>query len=237
MAQASKKDVNPTGERAQDFAARLGDVIDAQRSANSFAKSIGIAESTLRNWLGGRSWPDVDKLVKIAEAAGVRLEWLATGEGSREGVSEGHVTPYLIHDTMPENRLALLHSPRGKPVVPAPGLVYVMISAGAKGYVIQELSQSPENLTIRFVRGDAMEPTMKDGDTVLLDTSVVDIASDGLYGLMMAGTDEPMFRRCQRMPRGMVRAACDNPAYAGFEFKPGAEVAVIGKMAWLGHNI
>lgn len=228
---------DPEVAEARTFAERLREVIATQGSANAFAKRIAVAESTMRYWLSGKAGPDVDTLVKIAGVAGVRLEWLATGEGGREGTSEGQVIPYLIRDTKPENRSGLFHDPQAEPLVPAPGLVYVMVSAGAKGYVIQELPQSPDDLTIRFVRGDAMESTMKDGDTALLDTSADEIGVAGLYGLVMAGAVEPMFRRCQRLPGGIVRAACDNPAYAGFDFKPGEDVEVIGQVIWLGHNI
>jgi transcriptional regulator with XRE-family HTH domain len=50
-------------------------------TVSSFARSCGLPEATIRSYLDGRK-PVFDKLVKIANAAGVTLDWLATGKGS-----------------------------------------------------------------------------------------------------------------------------------------------------------
>lgn len=50
------------------------------KSVNSFAQSCGVSEGSIRQYLNG-TIPRMDKVVQIAKAAQVRLEWLATGEG------------------------------------------------------------------------------------------------------------------------------------------------------------
>ncbi len=62
------------------FSDRLRIVLDAEESALAFARKSDVGESLLRRYLSG-SEPGLDKLVRIASAASVRLEWLATGEG------------------------------------------------------------------------------------------------------------------------------------------------------------
>lgn len=49
-------------------------------SANAFAQKCEISEGSIRQYLNG-SIPRMDKVVTMARVAGVRLEWLATGEG------------------------------------------------------------------------------------------------------------------------------------------------------------
>ena len=64
------------------FAARLKQII-GENSVSQFAKKCGFAESMLRKYLLGSSVPGADKLVRMAQAAGVSLRWLATGEGTQ----------------------------------------------------------------------------------------------------------------------------------------------------------
>lgn len=66
-------------------------------SANSFAKKCEMSEGSIRQYLNG-SIPRMDKVVTMARVAGVRLEWLATGEGPmREGERpEGDLNERLL---------------------------------------------------------------------------------------------------------------------------------------------
>lgn len=56
----------------------------AGESGYSFAKKCGMAESLIRKYLSGESLPGLDKLVTIADAADVRVGWLANNEGPKE---------------------------------------------------------------------------------------------------------------------------------------------------------
>lgn len=49
-------------------------------SVHAFAARAKIGDSTMRKYLSG-SEPGLDKVIRIARAARVRLEWLATGSG------------------------------------------------------------------------------------------------------------------------------------------------------------
>jgi transcriptional regulator with XRE-family HTH domain len=53
----------------------------AGESNRSFAEKCAISEGTLRRYLSGETFPPLDTLEVIANAAGVRLSWLASGEG------------------------------------------------------------------------------------------------------------------------------------------------------------
>ena len=62
-----------------DLASRIRALIGSE-SIRGCALKWDIPEGSLRQYLNG-SVPGVDKVIAIARGAGVRIEWLATGEG------------------------------------------------------------------------------------------------------------------------------------------------------------
>lgn len=67
---------------ASTFPARLADVI-GNSSVRAFARRASVSDTFLRQCLAGRTEPTRTKLLAIAEAGGVSVEWLATGQGTR----------------------------------------------------------------------------------------------------------------------------------------------------------
>ncbi len=53
-----------------------------KESVSSFARRSGLAESVLRSYLREGRMPPLDKALAMAVAAGVSVDWLATGAGS-----------------------------------------------------------------------------------------------------------------------------------------------------------
>ncbi|MBE2259491.1 MAG: hypothetical protein IAE88_11570 [Rhodobacteraceae bacterium] len=64
------------------LAARLKAII-GEESVSSFARRCRLAESVLRTYLRDGRMPPLDKASVIAAAAGVSVDWLATGRGAR----------------------------------------------------------------------------------------------------------------------------------------------------------
>ncbi|WP_291995609.1 helix-turn-helix domain-containing protein [Candidatus Accumulibacter sp. ACC003] len=64
------------------LAARLKALI-GNESIASFARKCAMAESVLRTYLRDGRMPPLDKAFAIAAAAGVSVDWLATGQGAR----------------------------------------------------------------------------------------------------------------------------------------------------------
>lgn len=67
-----------------DIAARIRDAIGEEPVA-AFGRRCGIGESLLRKYLAG-SEPSATNLAKIADAAGVTVDWLATGRGPKRRI-------------------------------------------------------------------------------------------------------------------------------------------------------
>ncbi|MCH7479732.1 MAG: helix-turn-helix domain-containing protein, partial [SAR324 cluster bacterium] len=119
----------------------------------------GISESQLYRYIGGESSPTIEPLVQIARAAGVSLEWLATGYGSRRG-GEAVAGMRKLEESLDVADLAPARrgpAPAGEEVE---AVTVAMFFQGA-GVLIQELRLVPQNLAIRLVRGDSMEPTLR----------------------------------------------------------------------------
>lgn len=72
-------------------------------SIRSFAVRAGLADGTLRNYIDGGRFPDLDILAVIADTGNVNLGWLATGEGPMRGESmpcHGHVDERLLLEAL-----------------------------------------------------------------------------------------------------------------------------------------
>lgn len=85
-----------SGNQIEGFTDRLKFVI-GDESVNSFANKCGFSEGMLRKYLTG-SIPGFDKVIAIAEAANVSIDWLATGketENSRN-ISGCRIDPQLL---------------------------------------------------------------------------------------------------------------------------------------------
>lgn len=89
-------------------------------------------------------------------------------------------------------------------------------------------------LSIIRVAGESMEPTLHDGDDILVDRDASEIRPGGIYVLRL--DDLLMVKRLLRDDRGLV-VHSDNPAHpeiAGFD---PATLQVIGRVLWCGRKL
>lgn len=91
---------------------------------------------------------------------------------------------------------------------------------------------SPADMVFMDVVGDSMEPTVYDGDTVLVDQGNTRLDAKSIFAV---GVDEAIYlKRVETAPNSIVLHS-DNPRYSALELF-GDELAgfrVIGKMVWL----
>jgi len=86
---------------------------------------------------------------------------------------------------------------------------------------------APENLRLFTVSGDAMTPTLKPLDAVLVDVSATALTAEGLYLVNYGGAD--MVKRLAHDGEG-VRVISDNPAY-GSNVQTSETLTIIGRVA------
>lgn len=100
------------------------------------------------------------------------------------------------------------------------------------GYLDRITRTHPRHLKIIGVKGDSMEPTLKDDDVVMLDTTKTSLDFDGLFVLRWG--DALHVKRVGRAGNGSVSIISDNKAiYPPIEMAR-SDIQVIGKVIWMG---
>lgn len=97
-------------------------------------------------------------------------------------------------------------------------------------------AKSP-SLSIIHVLGDSMEPTLSDGDEVMVDAS--DHGSrlrDGIY--VLRADDALVVKRVTLKPGGRkITISSDNPAYPSWDDVDRSGIQVVGRVIWFGRAI
>lgn len=145
---------------------------------------IDVSERSLSSYVAGTSSPQLDTLQKIADVTNTDFAWLAVG-GSNE---------------VPENSNGLAFAPSDMVLVP---IIDAQPSAGGGSLVeaepvagmiavhrelLRSLGVNTHGaLRILEVRGDSMEPTIRAGELILIDTSIESVEHEGIYVFRFAG--------------------------------------------------
>lgn len=95
---------------------------------------------------------------------------------------------------------------------------------------------NPEALAILTVAGDSMEPTLENGDQILIDRSVRYLGRDGLY--VLSADNDTQVKRLSRDPRDRtVTISSDNPKAKSWSGVDEEMVHVLGRVLWLGRKV
>jgi phage repressor protein C with HTH and peptisase S24 domain len=104
------------------------------------------------------------------------------------------------------------------------------------GWLRNRLRTSIDNLFLVDVWGDSMEPTLYEGDTVLIDKSKVHLKTGGLYVFR----DDGMLyvKRVEKQVDGRVLIISDNQRYKPYYFDPDVgENKVFGRVVWYARTV
>src|SRR5229473_2990387 len=63
----------------EEFRRRLRLIMQQFGSVADLARAVGVSDNAIYKWVSGRGQPSMTSLVSLANAAGVSVEWLATG--------------------------------------------------------------------------------------------------------------------------------------------------------------
>jgi Peptidase S24-like len=110
-------------------------------------------------------------------------------------------------------------------------------SIGLTPAFLRTLCSDPAQLSMIKVTGDSMEPTLGDGDDILVDRSdAADRLRDGIYVLRL--DDALNVKRIAMPPEGRrFTVQSDNPAYPSWPDCDPARVDIIGRVVWVGRRV
>jgi phage repressor protein C with HTH and peptisase S24 domain len=220
----------------QGFPARLRELI-GEDSVSRFASEVGLGDNLVRKYLDGAT-PGLDKVVRISEAKGISLEWLATGVGDKNAfIEEGGKRvpkqsalrmrrrksddPVYKADQVADREM--LEADDGAQFILLPRYD-VKVSAGGGSFIHseqivnhlsfradwweREVGIPPKFAMLVEVRGDSMIPDLHDGDLAAVDTRVSKLVDDGIYVLRYA--DSLRIKRVHRRLDGKLEIKSSN---------------------------
>jgi phage repressor protein C with HTH and peptisase S24 domain len=237
--------VHNAGAERWAFVERLHIILTHWPSADRLARAMGVSPSAFRKWLKGEAEPSRERLVALARAAGVGVAWLAEGEGAApifEAVSGSKRRPRLPEPVVsldPDRFVLLPKQPEaaaaGAATPPAPPMAGFI--ALRHDWVRSACGAAPESLLLELAAGDSMQPTIKDGNALLVNTNDRSVRTFGVYVLEIDG--QRLVKRVQRKHDGSLVLISDNTVYQpDVVSKTDADrVTVIGRVVWVGGTI
>ncbi len=233
------------GADREAFVGRLQRIVSHWRSADRLARAMGVSPSAFRKWLKGEAEPSRERLVALANAAGVGIAWLAKGEGppprfqgatdGRGSTAEGGFDPdkFLLLPKHVETAAASAGA-----VTPAPpdAQASAFIAFG-HDWVRRSFGIGPEDLMLESAVGESMTPTIQDGDILLIDSTDRRFREFGIYVLEYAGAR--LVKRVQRKLDGSLLLISDNAVYEPERIptERAGEAKVLGRVVWSGGKL
>lgn len=175
---------------------------------SKFARDVGVAITSLNRWLTGEADPSRSNLIKIAEATGVSLEWLALGK---------ETSPVRTHEDDNE--------PNYNGYEDIDDFRHISVSTGFGAF--NDDNNSNEKVKIESswlesrrlkakdcamfsVDGDSMYPTLKDGEEIVIDRSKKELREGKIFVLNHMGT---MWVKRVRVNYDSIELISDNNFY------------------------
>lgn len=212
---------------------RLNLMAEALGGRPAAASRIGVKYSTLRGALSGKAQPKFSTVAKLAEAAARSLDWVYTGsEGGQLVPLAEPIEGFVLVQVLPEAASA------GDGALASANDLEVEKQVAFRGEWMRRIGVNPKRAHVLRVKGDSMEPTLSEGDMVLVDTGDTEPAGGGLYVLNWAG--EALVKRLDRDFDGTLMVTSD----AEHRFPPrridaaaADQVRIIGRVRWYARTI
>lgn len=198
-------------------------------NANQLAIRTGLNRTAIGFVLSGQTKTlKSTNALKIADALGIRFEWLVDGDGdmtddrSYEFESAARSVGKINEPSFDASSYTNTASIRQLDVRASMGtgadlqehveVVRMMQVNLADLRRVLPTFTSPQNLVIITGLGDSMKGTFRDGDPIIVDTGVKEVTVDGVYVLEREGS-ELFIKRVQRQLDGSLMMISDNSRY------------------------
>ncbi|MEI7475305.1 MAG: LexA family transcriptional regulator [bacterium] len=200
---------------------------------DELSKMINIAPKTISNYERGERQASVEYLTLLYENLAANLEYIVAGKGTMFLADDSGINVY------PEN-ITYIPIYYGKTAAGSGCIIDNEAVIGHYPFEKQWFNKNilaPKNsLIILEVKGESMEPTIKDGDLIMVDTSNI-VIKDGIF--VVRFDDTLVVKRLELRPGNKLQVKSDNPEYSTFtvDIHEESGIAVIGKVVWQGKKL
>lgn len=202
---------------------RIGGLIKSSgMSTRELAKRIGVSSVSLSQWSTGKYKPSEEGLEALCNYFNVTPAFILYGDGN---APEGQ-SIRISADTYSIPLLDVKGSCGLGDYVEGALVLIRMIRVTALFLRTYCSGASPRSLQMIQCNGDSMEPTLKNGETVFVDTSQTSADSDGIYAVSFDG--RIFIKRIQLVPNGL-RLLSDNRFYDPIQIPNGEHLKIVGR--------
>ncbi|KAF0117729.1 MAG: prophage MuMc02 S24 family peptidase [Rhodospirillaceae bacterium] len=188
------------------------------------AHKAGISSSGLRDFLSGRATTiGVANLEKLALALGQEVTDLLMDAGV-----PSTVVPVRVYDISVSAGFGAWPEDKNEPSRE------IVLFDRRWLRSLSEVRQT--DLSIVYIRGDSMEPTLREGDQALVDLSKKHAPRDGIYVFQSDGW-LLVKRLMLNIHSGLVTISSDNKAYGPPYEVNRTEIQALGQVIWVGRKI
>ena len=230
---------NATTQQDVGLGPRLAMVVRLYKSRKYAAEVAGISVDQLSAYERESNEPRFSVLARLASNVGVSLDWLATGKGEmrpggvsvfRTGSDDGSGPPSVCL-----RRYNVRASAGDGAVVDDEQVTGYMTFP--RHLVTDVLRVPADTLVVVEATGENMEPTIADGDLLLVDTRVRTVKNDAIYVLLRG--DDLVVKRIQLNLDGSLTVRSDNPVYGPEEIPAdrAENLRLIGQVVWFGRQL
>ena len=218
-----------------DFGGRLTWVLDDLQSRlglnqKEIAEKIGVHSASLSQLKSGASRKaSMATLLLLREVYSVNPAWLQEGKGQ----------VYL--DSSEQNKNSSAEFAQIKEFDPKTmALVAFETTPNLsfhKDWLHNQLQLEQDQVAHAKVVGNAMDPTLKDGESILLDLTRDFVQNEKIYFIEVSGS--VMVRRLRQKLDGTLLVLCDNPDFETEQIaaKEAKKLKIIGQVRWHGGEL
>lgn len=105
-----------------------------------------------------------------------------------------------------------------------------------KSWIRSSSNATADDLAVITVSGDSMNPTLYDGDHILVDMTLTTLRNDGIY--VLRNDNMILVKRISLNPvTKLCTIKSDNSFYESWEGCQPADLDILGRVIWMGRNI
>ncbi|PIB60716.1 S24 family peptidase [Pseudomonas sp. 2995-1] len=208
------------------------------------AKIAKVTPKACSKWLNGESMPGGAKMLALANALSVRVEWLEYGRGEMREASvsrsDERVPPRSFDLAVDKNYTGVLQLTARGSTGDGEDNSHVEIRGvmAFKSEWLRTNNLNQRHLDVIYANGHSMEPTINDGDVLLIDESKIE-PKDGQIFAMQSESKGTIVKRLVKSDFDGWIIRSDNPdkaRYGDETLRDGEihEVRIIGRVVWRG---